>query len=528
MPLHLIERERKRRLTVVFLDSSEHDYWVWDGVRVGLFREFVSREMHCDLRDFIFSDVGDDSAVRESPARRECRPTRESTPHRASPIASLHLSPALALQEIANGLDSVLVGRFGLPVACDMPRTELEKHLPVLFVSSDSMMPVSVEFPDSTRHSYSVWSETAIDAFRRFIGNEPGLSVDEFKFCEANDEMVIRSYDASLLKCSMMPVSHGCPRLVPSFSADFPETRFRIVFRDGQQIRPRLCPDISAGDMKSAVISLCHDRFLEVEAGSITLCTNHSRINDASLICDLRRKVYFVLPDDQIGCKVVICASSIWRCTVSGLSNVGYLRTTMIASGAVPPVPFAIAVDGLAVDDLTLICLLLFEQMPFAVSYLPASKAAVRSRQISSYVIDPQEFEMVRILGEGASGSVYLMKHRATKEEVAMKTFHAMNQQRQACFLHEIEALIVLGHPLVVSFGGYVLPGDEGCAKIATCFVDGPTLKEVIETSPHWWNPTMKTCAIVGIALGMQAVRSVGIMHWPDCRESRHSFRRII
>jgi hypothetical protein len=121
----------------------------------------------------------------------------------------------------------------------------------------------------------------------------------------------------------MMPVSHGCPRLVPSFSADFPETRFRIVFRDGQQIRPRLSPDISAGDMKRAVISLYHDRFLGVEAGSITLCTNHSRIDDASLICDLRRKVYFVLADDQIGCKVVICASSIWRCNMLSGSRAG-------------------------------------------------------------------------------------------------------------------------------------------------------------------------------------------------------------
>jgi serine/threonine protein kinase len=122
------------------------------------------------------------------------------------------------------------------------------------------------------------------------------------------------------------------------------------------------------------------------------------------------------------------------------------------------------------------------------------------------------EFGVVKALGEGANVPVHLMKRRATNKQIVIKSFHAMTDQSQTYLTREIEALIILRHPLLVWFYGCVLPADERCAKIATCRVDGPTLKEVMERNPRWWNSMMKTCTIVGIALGMQAVHSVEIM----------------
>jgi serine/threonine protein kinase len=80
-------------------------------------------------------------------------------------------------------------------------------------------------------------------------------------------------------------------------------------------------------------------------------------------------------------------------------------------------------------------------------------------------------------------------------------------------FFREIEALIKLEHPCVVPFFGYVLQTRTAGPKIATHFMPGVSLRDLLESPPDWWDRTMKSIVVTGIVAGMRVIHDSGIIH---------------
>ena len=92
------------------------------------------------------------------------------------------------------------------------------------------------------------------------------------------------------------------------------------------------------------------------------------------------------------------------------------------------------------------------------------------------------KFEIVRLLGKGAMGEVYLGRDPKLGREVALKVISAgtdFGEEAQARFEREARAAALLNHPHVVTI--YEFGEDEGLHYLAMEFLDGDELETLIQ-----------------------------------------------
>jgi eukaryotic-like serine/threonine-protein kinase len=96
--------------------------------------------------------------------------------------------------------------------------------------------------------------------------------------------------------------------------------------------------------------------------------------------------------------------------------------------------------------------------------------------------LQPDEFigpyRIIRLLGKGGMGDVYLAEHMGQNREVALKMLPAdflADQQRVQRFRQEARAVMTLNHPNVVTV--YDMGVSESGYFISTEFVEGETLR---------------------------------------------------
>jgi serine/threonine protein kinase len=112
-------------------------------------------------------------------------------------------------------------------------------------------------------------------------------------------------------------------------------------------------------------------------------------------------------------------------------------------------------------------------------------------------------------------------RHRGEKEEIAVKSFpirtgSVNNEEIEKRFIREVESLIKLNHPCIVSLKGCCLSNEKEGPKIITEFLWNGSLKSVLETGkkcPWWWTDVCKVTTIAGIVLGMKFIHSKGRIH---------------
>ncbi|MBK7708251.1 MAG: serine/threonine protein kinase [Acidobacteria bacterium] len=94
-------------------------------------------------------------------------------------------------------------------------------------------------------------------------------------------------------------------------------------------------------------------------------------------------------------------------------------------------------------------------------------------------------YEIIRLIGEGGMGDVYLAKDNKLDRQVAVKVLnaeysrHDSNLQR---FLQEAKAASGLNHPNILVI--HEIGESETSKYIVSEFIEGETLREVIERSP--------------------------------------------
>ncbi len=118
-------------------------------------------------------------------------------------------------------------------------------------------------------------------------------------------------------------------------------------------------------------------------------------------------------------------------------------------------------------------------------------------------------FEVVRPLGKGGMGSVFLARDPALERQVAVKVLAGPSSEdgRQR-LLREARALAQLNHPHVVHVYEVGIVGEQ--VFLAMEFVDGPTLRTWSQT-PRSWSELMQVFLAAG--QGLAAAHAAGIVH---------------
>jgi serine/threonine protein kinase len=126
----------------------------------------------------------------------------------------------------------------------------------------------------------------------------------------------------------------------------------------------------------------------------------------------------------------------------------------------------------------------------------------------------PEQFGPYRIvkpLGKGGMGSVYLARDTRLDRDVALKVCTlANNPQAQERFRREAQAAARLSHPNLCPVFEYDV--RAGLAYLTTAYIDGPTLGDWVRQRGGL--PQRDTAMLVArLALAMQAAHEAGVLH---------------
>jgi serine/threonine protein kinase len=136
-----------------------------------------------------------------------------------------------------------------------------------------------------------------------------------------------------------------------------------------------------------------------------------------------------------------------------------------------------------------------------------------RRKAISELVVDLRQFALVRVINEDSRCPVEIHQNRVNGIQIAVKCFPRLNHVQEETFFREIEALARLSHRCIVPFFGYVLQVHQSGPKLATHFMPGGALSDILELSPSRFTGTAKSIVATGIVIGMAFVHKSKIIH---------------
>src|SRR5262245_2021118 len=135
---------------------------------------------------------------------------------------------------------------------------------------------------------------------------------------------------------------------------------------------------------------------------------------------------------------------------------------------------------------------------------------------LATHHLEPGEmlahYQIQSTLGEGGMGVVYLAEDTRLKRNVALKVLpphFTVNPDRVRRFEREARAASALNHPNIVTI--YEIGQSETTHFIATEFVDGKTLRQLINEQPFTLNETLNVS--VQVADALSGAHAAGIVH---------------
>ena len=87
--------------------------------------------------------------------------------------------------------------------------------------------------------------------------------------------------------------------------------------------------------------------------------------------------------------------------------------------------------------------------------FLPIPEAALKGLEHEAKITD---FDIIKELGSGSFGNVYLVQHKVTKAQYALKAIdkrNKANQEEKPYFKREVEVMYKIHHPNVVKLYGH-------------------------------------------------------------------------
>jgi len=137
----------------------------------------------------------------------------------------------------------------------------------------------------------------------------------------------------------------------------------------------------------------------------------------------------------------------------------------------------------------------------------------IESRELEPGTVIRGKYRIVRLLGRGGMGTVYLAEHILLGRVRALKFISSELSQDPKFlkrFRHEAQAAIGLRHPNIVQVVD-LDQAEDGSPYIAMEYVEGPDLRNALAGGAF---PVKRALAIArGVALGLGAAHSKGIIH---------------
>ncbi len=126
-------------------------------------------------------------------------------------------------------------------------------------------------------------------------------------------------------------------------------------------------------------------------------------------------------------------------------------------------------------------------------------------------------YEIVRTLGRGAMGVVYLARDPIIDREVALKTLRVdldsdLAEEFRERFMREARAAGRLSHPGIVTIHDVGEDPSSGLVFIAMEFARGRDLKEVLQ-SGHRFRPAEAARIVAEVAMALDYAHSMGVVH---------------
>ena len=121
-------------------------------------------------------------------------------------------------------------------------------------------------------------------------------------------------------------------------------------------------------------------------------------------------------------------------------------------------------------------------------------------------------YKIVRLLGSGGMGEVYLAEDTKLRRKVALKILppqFSADPERKKRFEKEARAVSALNHPNIITI--YEIEEAENFSFLATEFIDGQTLREILGEKHLTWQEAVKIA--IQIAGALESAHSVGIIH---------------
>jgi serine/threonine protein kinase len=142
----------------------------------------------------------------------------------------------------------------------------------------------------------------------------------------------------------------------------------------------------------------------------------------------------------------------------------------------------------------------------------PNDTAHVADPMISQVVAD--RYRVLRKLGEGGMGAVYLAEHIVLEKKIALKVLApelARKPELVARFLQEARSASRIGHENVIDISDFGQSSD-GCTYIAMEYLDGKDLGEIVrEKGALDWEETREI--VLQICRALRAAHDKGIVH---------------
>ena len=142
---------------------------------------------------------------------------------------------------------------------------------------------------------------------------------------------------------------------------------------------------------------------------------------------------------------------------------------------------------------------------------------------VSALIINPSDYTLVKQIGTGCFGSVYLAQDKRSGKYAALKKIQCqmMSTIQQQYLIREIEIMGKAKHPALLPMIGYSMPmgkDGENQATIVMEYMSNGSLFQVLQLvrnkkPPAQWNATTKNIMLLGIAAGMQFLHRKNIIH---------------
>ena len=141
---------------------------------------------------------------------------------------------------------------------------------------------------------------------------------------------------------------------------------------------------------------------------------------------------------------------------------------------------------------------------------------------MSNFLIDLNDYKVIKEVGHGSSSRVFLVENIKNNQKFAAKVFPKQeNFEEIYKILDQFKIYFKIDNPTLIKYYGYSLTnfdGEQSCLTIIMDYVCNGTLLEILKKekngeSPVEWNETKKLIVIFGIVIGMKYLHKNNIIH---------------